>query len=129
MATKKRAKTDKQTKIYRFQYKHENCTHEVLIPAGSKAEATAKFESLKASGAYYAESESPEWDGGRCDELEQLRAMVNDCQSLDSGNLVIERMQRLIKTSQELDGSNWRRERPSFLEFLKEIAIANRFAT
>lgn len=62
------------------------------------------------------------WSIARWRELEKLGRLLRDCESLNSGNCVIERMQRLIKGAKKLTNWNHGSERSSFIRFLQEQA-------
>lgn len=71
-------------------------------------------------------SEKPrveQWSVRRWKQLEQLERLLKECQAIDRGAPVISRLQWLIKVSTELDRFDHKRQRFSFLQFLKDQAL------
>lgn len=64
------------------------------------------------------------WSVRRWKQLEQLERLLIECESLNAGNCVIERMQRLIKGAKELRKWDMSGQQPSFVNFLREQARA-----
>jgi hypothetical protein len=64
------------------------------------------------------------WPRSRIKELTALEKLLRDVASLNTGNCVIERMQRCIKAAEKLGRSDFQaaRVRPSFIRFLDELA-------
>lgn len=58
------------------------------------------------------------WPKGRAREFLLLNDLLIDCASLDSGNRVIEKMQRIVKAAKKLRDTNLDTGRDSFWHFL-----------
>lgn len=69
------------------------------------------------------------WDDRRCAELKLLAELVREAGSLDSGNRVLWRIARCIEIAALLSRTDWDTGRRSLLQFLDELAIADRFGS
>lgn len=58
------------------------------------------------------------WTNLRIKQLEQLRRLLNEASSLNSGNNVIERMGVVINLAKALQNSDLNRGHQSFIQFL-----------
>jgi hypothetical protein len=66
------------------------------------------------------------WTNARCKELDALRELLTEVQSINRGSHVIERLERCIALAKKLDATNMDKPRPSFYRFLNDLAAADR---
>lgn len=126
MAKTKAAVVEPTVKIYCVRYKHSDGYSQVLIPGTSQEEAESRLAALADNGKLEGELEVA-WNNARCEEFELLRKLVRECQGLNNGNCVIERMQFLIETAKRLDSWGEDGRRQSFVRFLEDVCGAGRF--
>jgi hypothetical protein len=63
------------------------------------------------------------WPADRLEDLDLLRELLRECESINSGNNVLSRLDQIIKLAGRLN--NWQdsRRRRSFVSFLEELAM------
>lgn len=64
-----------------------------------------------------------DWTDARLQELEGLRKLISECKSINSGNLIIERLSLIMSLAQLLDLDDPRTGRTTFYYFLKQLAV------
>ncbi len=61
------------------------------------------------------------WTANRVRQANLLTKLLRDCESLNSGSHVIERMKRIVAAAHALTSTNWKKAEPSFDQFLTTI--------
>lgn len=70
------------------------------------------------------DNKTPEpWSIRRWKQLKDLERLLMDCESLNAGNGILQRIERLIKGAEKL--RRWGDDSQSFWNFLQEQAIAS----
>jgi hypothetical protein len=60
------------------------------------------------------------WTKHRIKQLEQLKQLIYEASAINKGNMVIERMKKVIGLAEALGSSDRLRARASFIRFLEE---------
>lgn len=68
------------------------------------------------------------WDDSRCDELKMLQMLILEVLAIDRGNRCLQRIAWCIETAEKLDAMDYARDRAGFVNWLEEIANADRRA-
>jgi hypothetical protein len=69
------------------------------------------------------------WDSSRCGELDLLERLVREVKAINGGNRCLERIASCIEMAEQLDRTTYEPVRRSFLSFLNDIAIDDRFGS
>ena len=67
------------------------------------------------------------WDKERCNELEAFEKLLNEVGSINSGSHCLERIARCIDLAATLNQTDFDSGRMSFKQFLRALAIDDRF--
>ena len=67
-----------------------------------------------------------DWTELRIQQLDMLEELLRECESIDSGNRIIGRLQRIEELAKKLSHGNLRKAEPSFVRFLDSLAIKER---
>ena len=68
------------------------------------------------------------WDGSRIVELNKLRELLIEVTTINRGSHAIERIQKCEELAEDLWNSDLDSARPSFHQFLTDLAIKDRSA-
>ena len=64
------------------------------------------------------------WPKDRRDELERLIKLVGECQSINSANQVVRRLDRIEMLAGQITEADYHKPRASFIQFLIDLATA-----
>lgn len=67
------------------------------------------------------------WTDERCTELQRLERLLREVSSINSGSHCLERIARCMELSDALTRTDFSSGRPSFLQWLTELAMIDRF--
>lgn len=67
------------------------------------------------------------WTDDRVAEFQMLQRLLNEVTLINRGSHVIERIQVCESIAAQLSGSDWFSRRKSFMSFLSDVIISDRF--
>jgi len=67
------------------------------------------------------------WDATRCAELEKLQDLLHEVGTINKGSNCLGRIERCITLAEQLATTDFDAGRPSFKEFLRSVALDDRF--